>query len=762
MAAFFSALSNEGKSHIFNQTILCENYDMFENIVKRLSCAIGEYNIQGSIEYFVNLLPNYYIELDNSQINLKFQVQMFHTKSGNFIASIPKEFDSKLRQIYLATDSYDPEKQIFFLIPKLKSFYKKFGHYCVFCRKIFTSRGCIHKCSKIPSCFCCHRPYLEIETYVTYETSDYFCNGLLTPSPSSTCQKCNVTYYSSNCYEKHRSKVCKHGWKCPSCKIFQSCNKFYKSQEDVKKKHCCHQRTCNFCGKVKEIPHFCTLKQVPETKEFTNLAFVSFYYSGYNVSKCKECFILENRPCLNCLDELESPICCAILQEEKNRNSFSLKYILETKMEKEMTNFTSFFPKEFQFAYIPYFVQKHPNLAPEGRKTHFGQRQKRSQKYTNAFSTPDMTFMQMFFDYLMKNNFSNSTILVYSGINRDMFYILQGLLHNGFSPKVIKHHNQIMLIEDNFLGLRFVEIQNYLNCTFKEMCVRIGKNQPFFPLSWLQPKFYKYSGKPPTIDDYFNFEDSKSDIEEKKNLIQTFQGTWNFQSELLQYIGKVIKILAHVFLDFLKETFYCQQILLYNLNIDENLETFLHPLNSPIFTAGTYAFQLFLKYSEHSKNITTVNNPIPFKSSRGEIEYIEYVKWQNPNLKLEYAWSPSGQRDLYYSKPDAYSETDSTLWYYHGCFFHSHHTDKCFFKRKTSNNLAAIEEERKFKKKLWLIKENHKVENVVIMWECVWRHMKKNNTNVKYFMQNIFQNPPMHRLQPRDAGKYTYFEIFRL
>ncbi len=754
IAAILSALANEQKSNIWHSSILLQKYETFEIIVRTLLTQIGEYDVQGSLEYFIELLPKYELQFDNLKLHLEFQVQLFHTKSGNFIRSFPDEYKPELRQIYLATDSYDGEKQIYFIIPKLKKFFNIFGIHCFFCHKFFTSRGCIHKCSQIPNCFSCHRPYLQQNTYVTCETADNFCDGLLTPSPALKCKKCNVTYFSSNCYKKHCTKVCQHGWKCPTCKIFQSCNTFYKSQNDIKTKHICFQRTCNYCGKHKETPHFCTLKQVDDKREFTNLGFVTFEYAGYNVGKCKVCFVSQNPPCANCLNEQEHPVCAAILQEEQNRNSFSLKILYDNTFKiEEVQEKETFLKKAFEFCYIPSFVEKYPKLAPEGRKTHFGQRQKKSNKYVNAFKGPCMTFMQIFFDYLMRNKFSNSTILVFSGTNRDMFYILQGLLQNGFSPKVIKRHNQIMLIEDTNLGLRFVEIQNYVNCSFKELCTRISAKEPFFPLSWIQPKFYTYNGKPPSLDDYFHFEDSKDDLKEKTNFVHSMGNKWNFKLELAQYISKKVKILAHVFLDFIRETFYCQQILMSHMqerNVNNSTKTYLHPLNNPIFTAATYTFQLFLKYCQESDKITTVNNPIPFKSSKGEIEYMEYVKWQNPNIKVEYAWSSKGQRDLYYSKPDGYCENIATLWYYHGCFFHSHAPEKCFFKRKS--NTLAEEKEITFKKKLWLIKENHKIENVVVMWECVWRFFKKNNANVRYFMDNIYQNPPMHRLDARNAG----------
>ena len=765
IAAFLSALCNEGKSLIWDNIVKEKNYNILQTIVDKLINTIDDFHIKQSLEDIINLLPGYYIEIENTKVSLNCQVQLFHKRSGNFIGSLPfDEYNPQIRQIYLVSDFNGTQNEIVSFIPKLNLFFKRFGTYCFFCHQFFTSRGCIHKCAQTTSCFSCHRPYLQQNTYVTYETSDLFCDGLLKPSPSFQCSQCNVTYFSSNCLEKHQKKVCRWGWKCNSCQIFQSCNSFYKSQKDIKEKHKCNQRTCNFCGEIREFPHFCSLKEVKESNEFTNLAFVVLEYSGYNIGKCVHCYKrADQKPCKECLDGLEQPICCAIFQEETSRDTFSLKYLFSRHLEKciqEQNNvLLKTVPNAFRFEYIPKFIANKATLAPEGRKTHFGQRRK-NDKFPNVFKCQEkenMNLMQIFFDYLIHNNFSNSTILVYSGVHRDMFYILQGLIENGFSPKVIKNNNQIMLIEEKRLGLRFVEIQNFLHLNFKEICSRISQKEPFFPLQWIQKSFFSYSGLPPSLKDFFNFEDSSADITAKKEYViklnQESSLLWNFQRALALFLKKKTEIIATAMLDFIKETFCCQQILIDQLG--DSKTTYLHPLNAPIFTAATYAFQLFLKFAKEAKRIKTVNNAIPFKSSKGEIEYIEYLKWKHPEKKFEYAWSSKGERDLYFSKPDAYF--DDTIWYYHGCYFHNHKKNECLYKRKKLIDSTKTRED--FDKKIDLIKTNYNIKKVVIMWECVWHSLKKQDSDVQFFMKNIFSNPPMHRLQPRDAGKVQCLNV---
>ncbi len=730
---------------------------LLKSIVENLLQLINSSHVFQNIEELIKLLPNYNIQIDNGdEIPLKFQADFFHYKTGSFIASIPNEYDSTMRQIYLVTDQVSSEHQVLYFIPRLNPFFREFGTYCFYCKKFFTSKGCIHKCAHTRNCFACHRPFLEQNTFTTYETQNNFCDGLLTESPMLICNTCNVNYYSSNCFDIHSKKVCQRGWKCKKCNIYQSCNTFFKSPAQIKKKHLCHHRTCNFCGKWKEKRHFCTLKKVQEKSEFTNLAFVSFEYSGYNVGKCLACFKKsDNLPCQNCLSQNETPVCCAILQEEADRKSFSFKCLFNNELTKAIVSKNNLALLDkcslFNFDYIPNFVLVNPTLAPEGRKTNFGQRSK-NQKYLKAFLRENMTFMQVFFDYLLKNKFTNSTILVYSGTNKDMFYILQGLLDNGFLPKVIKCHNQIMLVEEKKLGLRFVEIQNYVNCSFKEMCLRIRKIEPHFPFQWIQPKYFLYEGDWPTITDFFYFEDSKEDRKLKEEAINKSKNQmqkWKFQDVLFHFLQQKIEIISLVMLDFLKEAFYSQKVLFEAFN--STVKSYLHPLQSPIFTAATYSFQLFLKFSPDSEHILPICTPIFFKSSKGEIEYIKYLEWKNPDQKFEHAWSPNGQKNLKFSSPDAFSEDH--LWYYHGCFFHSHNRSKCLFKRKKP--LETEKKEKEFFEKIRLMKKTYDIKKVTIMWECTWRFLKETDKDVQYFLTNVYRNPPMYRLNPRDAGKST-------
>ena len=760
LAAILSTMSLEQSAE---QVSVPDKLPILSTLVSTLVETIGLENSNLRLDKLIQILPNYELQLDEStKVLLNFQANFFHYKTGKFLASIPEQFNPTLRQIYLVSDIPLFEGLVLYYMPSLEKFIKKFGKFCFYCKKCFTSRGCNHKCSKVVCCFSCKRPFLHPNTFVTSETKSYFCNSSLCPSQSQTCQACNVFYFSQECFAEHKKKVCRWGWKCLICNIYQGRNGFFKTQEEIKSKHICGKRFCNFCGDTKEKFHFCSLKRYPLPTEYTNLAFVSFAYSGFNVAKCLACYRKnDGLPCESCPKNDEAPLSCIILQENEGRNTFSSNILnddtLEEKVQDKNVKYNDIF---MQYNYLPEFVDKKPKLAPEGRKTRFGQRQQ-TNKCSKLFAKPLMSLMDKFFHFLLNNKFTNSTIFVYSGMSKDMFFILQTLLDNGLSPKIVKNHNQIMLIDETTLSLRFVEVQNYLHCTFRDMCHRINCPIPYFPTQWIQKPFFDYIGVPPRLENYFDFEDTDEDIREKQKIVQKLGNlVWDFQKHFFNFLMLRVKIIALALLEFFKEAFHCQQILSLHLKKDpKSFYQFLHPANPPIFTAATYSFQLFLHMSTNKTTLKTVHPPIAFNSSKGEIEYIMYQMWKQQNLQITMAWSPYGQEKINFTKPDGISETE--IWYYNGCYFHGHSLTQCKFKSKVPKE-KRLAKEKEFTEMIKKVEKENPFKKINVMWECVWKQLKKTDEDVKFFLKHIFRNPPLSRLDAREAGKIHFNPILNV
>lgn len=614
--ALHACLYNEGSPNNFlnlkheamwRKKVLIPNLaEVHEMFPEDALCSVSSLEILQQM-----LAPHSLMIAENQEVSLNLQFTVFHSQSGTFLEHVPKEFDSSKRQIYLASNQTDlSEQKTFFVIPHLKSLFQKFGMYCFFCQKYFTSKGCQHKCRYAESCFACRRVFLSPTTYTSIETQLLFCNGQITKKQEEKCSKCNVTLYSQECKEYHLKKSCRWGWKCLDCNIFQSRNRFFKSQSHIAAEHICGKRVCNFCGQLKQSNHFCSLQKPTLKSEFTNLAFVFFEYSGYNPGKCKSCYIL-NKQCDKCQKgyNQEKPIICSLLQEEESRETFSSHLFFDNEMEEK--NNTGLLPgKKELYLRKPYWPPTFkPTLAPEGRKTRFSKR-KVGYKSLHVFTKKVMTVVEKLLEYLLKSNFSNSTIFVHG---QDLFCILQTLYSNGFAPNVVKKQSQIMLVEEKALGLRFVEPENYINLNIQELSKQHDLPYPYFPFSWIHPKYFDYAGPPPKIDDFFWFEDSEADLKRKElfcNLLLS-QKKWSFSKNIINYALQRVTFIAVGLLAFLQETFEAQIVLQTHLQPDKEI-CFLHPVNPPLFTAPTYAFHLFLFFCKQAKNIKSVKKEVFF------------------------------------------------------------------------------------------------------------------------------------------------------
>ncbi len=398
VAAILSSLGKEGKCKKFH---IENDAEFLFEMTSQLLNSLGSENLNKPIEELFECLPNYKIEIEPCQkIQLAFQVHLFHFKTGNYVQSIPSEFNSKLRQIYFAIEKCENLIKYLYPIFSLNVFFERFGKFCFYCKRTFTSRGCNHKCSKVTNCFSCKRPFKQIDTFVTSETASFFCTGSLSPSFTQKCPKCNILYYSQECFNEHKKKVCCWGWKCPKCEIYQGRNGFFKTQDEIKSKHICGQRNCNFCGEKRDKQHLCTLKEYKHQNEFTNLAFVSFAYSGFNISKCFECYMKnDKKPCSFCPTMQEKPISCIVFQEELNRKSFSSLILNDPTFQSKLFEPVSKQQSFLEYSYIPSFVHQSPKLSPEGRKTRFGKRETQKRKCNDAFSKTTMTFMDIFLTF---------------------------------------------------------------------------------------------------------------------------------------------------------------------------------------------------------------------------------------------------------------------------------------------------------------------------------------------------------------------------
>ncbi len=717
-----------------------------EQQMKPFEQLIPKSEQNGDLESIFSFINEQHISFVDFSGTFEFscQIHVFHAKTGTLLTSYPEKYDPCKRQLFLS-GILDSSNNFFdiMLIENITNFYKIFGVYCFFCKKFFRGRGTQHKCHKTMTCFPCRRPLLAQSTFVTPQTRQYFCDSSLQPTVSTLCKDCNMTIFTPHCMKHHKERVCRWGITCTKCNAYIYHSKFYPKQK-ILDSHVCGVRRCYFCGNVGEKgKHICNFCLPKFDNEFTNLGFLNFEYNTWTITNCAQCFEL-NKPCSKCNDMVEKKaIFCTTIIEAEKRGHFD-EYNFSS------SDFSLRQTKSYKYNYLaPSLGQKELS---KRRKTNFGFTKKNVIK-ENIFSKKNMSVTEKFLNEVQ--NFPNTTFVI--GFNSQMCFeeLIKTFCSHGIIPKIVGQP-RIFLVEVPPLDIRFISMENY-----GEILSSCNNNpKKYFPLAWLNTKDFSYNGEPPNEEDFFNFYDNDKEIQEKKDHAASLSFPWNFLENLIEYSKFKFLLLAEASLSFLKQSFLCQEKIA--LHLKESAKEFVHPFNPPLFTKAGYAFKLMCLFSPDLRDVKVVNPPIHMKSSKGELEYCFFKIWQNPTETFLHAWSPYGQKKFPESFPDLYMERDKKCFFWNGCLVHGHPESKCLFKRKSSKgrNMFGIESQVAYKEyteknEKLLRKQPIHVLEIEEMWHCKWQQLKKEDQEVKFFLKNIYRNPPLYRLQPRAAGKFV-------
>ena len=97
--------------------------------------------------------------------------------------------------------------------------------YCIKCMVGFPSKS-RHRCPDDSSCDRCRRPLEEHQESLPVALS---------------CEACLREFSESDCFNLHKSFICKRSWCCPKCK-------FSYPHSHAKEKHQCYESKCTACG----------------------------------------------------------------------------------------------------------------------------------------------------------------------------------------------------------------------------------------------------------------------------------------------------------------------------------------------------------------------------------------------------------------------------------------------------------------------------------------------------------------------------------
>jgi hypothetical protein len=485
------------------------------------------------------------------------------------------------------------------------------------------------------------------------------------------------------------------------------------------------------------------------------LAFLQCEFSASGPAYCIDCYYLKSI-CSFCTDNhqgaSENPNVCVLFTEENVRGQFKQHIFADNglSIDESIRNDDS-----ITVAYLPDQLSHIP-LAPKGRKTYFGNRIKRK-VHSNVLKGEKMTVVKQCLSFLISNDYSNYTVLVHGKQSKELLYFADALVTIGFLPKIIRIHQRIVLLDIKEIGIRFIDSDMYLDCSLRELATKHQWKLPYFPLRLNKPSYYTYTGLPPKVEDFLLFEDSKTEQNKKRLFAASQEHPWILSIKLIEYAKFRVLVNLKASLLFASNAFQCQNTLHKELKptVPHDRLGYVNPFDYPLFTKAAYAYKVFLLFS-NVEDIYTINAPVPFASSYGEMEYAQYLRWLNPHIEFTDCWSAYGQKRYFEAIPDIVG--NKICFMFNGCNIHGCTSPTCKYMKKQEltsyGKVPKAEAEKLYLKKMdRLISKNpQEITKVVIMFQCAWDLSKRDVPEVRYFMDHVYAKPPNHRLDPRDAG----------
>jgi hypothetical protein len=612
--------------------------------------------------------------------NMQIHVVQAINLDGASIASYPRGNDYTKPRIYF----YHDVKHLY-LIQSIKTFCQvnKKG-ICFDCGLSYCiDHNNYHKCKALNLCYKCKGLLKSGEMVENPDEPIRYCDAKLVNSPLS-CITCNQTFDGPRCFENHKQdcKRKKFGWKCVLCNNFV---KSYKSVSEIKAEHVCGivKKKCEFCFCAKELNHVCKINSQFEHKIWPNLAFLTMKFEAGASGNCNDCykikstFATENKlnfkelflhkkyKTLFCEQHLDCNYYadCNVINffwESPERYKFKEFLFTDDNLHFEVANTLDFKycetakPQTFEL----YKGRRHTNNTDN---IHCN--------YLRKKSGP--TAIEKFFNFLFNHPVANTTFVVPT--NKVMIQILKHLLQIFNKPDVVQKGRQIYVIEAPGLKCRFINFSHYI----KGSIFQLGKQfevpftELFFPDSWNKKANYAYSGDVPPNGDFYLFDDSCTLRNQKGLFCTSLKSPWNFKEQLIEVARNDCKIFTNACLKFLKLTFDLQtKIAIFQKIPNANA---IHAFGAQLCSISSFTMAIFKFYFYNKANYSMFSVMAPYngtctKSSKGEYEFMSYLCYKRPELKIRTAFNhPEGQKNFGKYFVDGYSAVSKTVFQYRGC-----------------------------------------------------------------------------------------------
>ena len=324
----------------------------------------------------------------------------------------------------------------------------------------------------------------------------------------------------------------------------------------------------------------------------------------------------------------------------------------------------------------------------------------------------------------------------------DSYFILEELYRQCVCPEQIVNGAKIMCMSLDHI--KFIDSMAFLQMSLASFTKAFGLKElkkGFFPHFFNRAEFQHYRGPMPARD-YYDPDSMKPD---RKQEFETWyqskvneKATFDLDQELIAYCQSDVKLLKQGCMKFQQEF-----KALTNFNPMEQCITIASACNRFFRTncilPGTLACEPILGWYGSGKAHFIVS-----------LEWLNWVQ-HSEDKHILHAGNEGECRitvSLDTTYVDGYDPTTNTVYEFNGCFFHGCPT--CFNNRdQTHPKLGNQTMKEVYQSTMQRIAHlQYSGYNVIVMWECAWKQLKRQNLNIQPFLDQLTLT---ERLNPRDA-----------
>jgi hypothetical protein len=640
------------------------------------------------------------------------------------------------------------------------------------------------------SCFVCHRPVKNSETYTNNQTEALFCDSKKPKDAlKEQCPQCNLDIASLSCKESHlQSGFCsRKGWQCPDCKKFTT-----GLQKQVRSNHVCHAKPkCKVCFDEKEDEnHLCSLNLPRLVKHFDNLGFLHFLSSS-SAATCVNCFNNESYggkkappcPVHHSLgpEQEQVPIVCTFSFEELWRGHFSSSTFFDPILNIPQCTRSDY----LNFSYIPdhaLFASESFNLNAEKKTYNFNKPRRRDlifeDQVVHLKEKTTKTLAEMFLSKVLSEAFRNFCFLT-SGFEA-MTYVLRALLENCIPVGgVLRRGTMLIKFVVVPLDITFLCRKQFLKEDISDMAEQfnIELTQIYSPCHFSLLDVPS-STVLPSVTDFYSLYDRNDQVKKKTEFYSKLTDLpFSLKNSLQQCCQTELDIMVLALLKFLKTSFEFQLKCVAHFGPSiiskPDFLSVLHPFS--FCSLSGYTYEVFRLFALEPKKLKIVANEFGTESpaSYEEMLATEFLRSKEPGQWQTYYSSNLGQKKILckttgklVSIADAYNATTKTLYMFNGCFFHS--CPKCDLPNKLEKGSALqkhlVERSEVFKSQIKKYESglcSPEILHIQLEWECEFKLKKKTDPHLATFLKNP-RLRSSRRLVPRDCFRGPRTECYGL